>query len=179
MSKDDSKYFDNGNEGDFIVSFRHLDMVALIDKNSHNIKWYVQGKFKYQHSPRITKNGTMLIFDNHFKNERSRIVEIDIKSRKIVGYFSNKNYKFFSNTRGRIQLFDNRIFIQSSDQGEIFEIICNKNSVNISNNDCKAKYLYSSIFSGFYPFTGFSVEGKYFKDMIYIADFYNNLNFLK
>ena len=119
MSKDDSKYFDNGNEGDFIVSFRHLDMVALIDKNSHNIKWYVQGKFKYQHSPRITKNGTMLIFDNHFKNERSRIVEIDIKSRKIVGYFSNKNYKFFSNTRGRIQLFDNRIFIQSSDQ-EIF-----------------------------------------------------------
>ena len=179
LSKDDSRYFDNGNEGDFIVSFRHLDMVALIDKNSHNIKWYVQGKFKYQHSPRITKNGTMLIFDNHFKNERSRIVEIDIKSRKIVGYFSNKNYKFFSNTRGRIQLFDNRIFIQSSDQGEIFEIICNKNSVNISNNDCKAKYLYSSIFSGFYPFTGFSVEGKYVKDMIYIADFYNNLNFLK
>ena len=90
-------------------------MIALIDKKKHNIKWYVQGKFKYQHSPRITKNGTVLIFDNYYEGGRSRIVEIDIDSKEIVGYFSNKDFKFFSNTRGRIQLFDNKIFVRTFD----------------------------------------------------------------
>ena len=41
------------------------------------------------------KKGTVLIFDNYYKNKRSRIVEIDIKS-KVVGSFSNKDYKFFT-----------------------------------------------------------------------------------
>ena len=95
-----------------------------------------------------------------------------------MGYFSNKNFKFFSNTRGRIQLFDNKIFIQSSDQGEIFEIIC-EDTKYLSDEKCKSKFLYSSIFSSFYPNTGVSVEGKYVKDKIYIGDFYKKLNFFK
>ena len=164
--------------GDFLVSFRHLDMIALVDKVNYNIKWYVQGKFKYQHSPRITKNGTVLVFDNYYKSDRSRIVEIDISSREILGYFSNRNFKFFSNTRGRIQLFDDKIFIQSSDQGEIFEIIC-ENTKYLSDEKCKSKFMYSAIFSSFYPNTGSSVEGKFVKDKIYIGDFYKNLNFFK
>ena len=177
LTKQEAKYFQNGKKGDFLVSFRHLDMVALIDNEKHNIKWFVQGKFKYQHSPRITKKGTVLIFDNYYKNKRSRIVEIDIKSKEVVGSFSNKDYKFFSNTRGRIQLFDDRIFIQSSDQGEIFEIICDGTKY-LSEEKCNSKFLYSSIFSSFYQHTGVSIAGKYVKDNIYIGDFYKNLNFL-
>ena len=178
LTNQEAKFFYNGQKGDFLVSFRHLDMIALIDKKKHNIKWYVQGKFKYQHSPRITKNGTVLIFDNYYEGGRSRIIEIDIGSKEIVGYFSNKDFKFFSNTRGRIQLFDNKIFVQSSDQGEIFEIIC-EDTKYLSDEKCKSKFLYSSIFSSFYPNTGVSVEGKYVKDKIYIGDFYKNLNFFE
>ena len=178
LTKQDAKYFKNGQKGDFLVSFRHLDMVALVDRSKYNIKWYVQGKFKYQHSPRITERGTVLIFDNYYKSERSRIVEIDISSKEIVGFFSNKDFKFFSNTRGRIQLFENRIFVQSSDQGEIFEIIC-ENTKYLSDEKCKSNFLYSSVFSSFYPNTGVSNAGKYVKDKIYIGDFYKNLNFIK
>ena len=178
LSNQEAKYFENGQKGDFLVSFRHLDMVALVDKDKYNIKWYVQGKFKYQHSPRITRKGTLLIFDNYYKSRRSRIVEIEISSKEIVGYFSNKDFKFFSNTRGRIQLLDNRIFIQSSDQGEIFEIIC-EDTKYLSDEKCKSNFLYSSVFSGFYPNTGVSVAGKYVKDKIYIGDFYKNLNFFE
>ena len=105
-------------------------------------------------------------------------MEIEISSKEIVGYFSNKDFKFFSNTRGRIQLFDNRIFIQSSDQGEIFEIIC-EDTKYLSDEKCKSNFLYSSVFSGFYPNTGVSVAGKYVKDKIYIGDFYKNLNFFE
>ena len=118
----------------------------------------------------------MLVFDNYFKNKRSRIVEIDIKSKKILGFYSGKNKNFYSNTRGRIQLLDDRVFIQSSDQGEIFEIICD--SEFLSNETCISNYLFSGVFSGFYPNTNFSVNGEYIKDQIYIGDFYKNLKFL-
>ena len=57
-------------------------MIALLDGITHDIKWYVQGKFSNQHSPRITKKGTLLVFDNYYENKRSRIVEIDIKSKE-------------------------------------------------------------------------------------------------
>tara|TARA_B100001142_G_scaffold295926_1_gene317238 strand:+ start:1454 stop:2761 length:1308 start_codon:yes stop_codon:yes gene_type:complete len=175
---DDNKanHFINGKKGDILVSLRHLNMIALLDGITHDIKWYVQGKFSNQHSPRITKRGTLLVFDNYYENKRSRIVEIDIKSKEILGFYSGKNKNFFSNTRGRIQLLDDKIFIQSSDQGEIFQIICNSKFLN--NETCSSKYLFSGVFSGFYPNTGFSVNGEYIKDQIYIGDFYKNLKFL-
>ena len=94
-----------------------------------------------------------------------------------MGFFSGTKYKFYSVTRGRIQIVDDRLFVQSSDQGEIFEIICSQKILN--NEKCHSNYIFSSIYSGFYPNTGFSVNGKYVKDMIYIGDFYKEkLEFL-
>ena len=170
LDKSKASFFENGKSGDMLVSFRHLNMITLIDKDSHSIKWYVQGKFKNQHSPRVTNRGTILVFDNNFEDKKSRIVEINIKDKNIKGYYSGDKYNFYSHTRGRIQLIDERIFVQSSDQGEIFEIICSDKF--LSNKTCKSNYVFSAIFSGFYPNTGSSVKGKYIKDMIYIGDFY-------
>ena len=49
----------------------------------------------------------------------------------------------------------------------------------LNNEKCRSNYIFSSIYSGFYPNTGFSVNGKYVKDMIYIGDFYKEkLDFL-
>ncbi len=171
-----ANFFNNGKKGDMLVSLRHLDMIALIDKDNYDLKWYIQGKFKNQHSPRVTDKGTLLVFDNHFESKKSRIVEIDIKTKDIVGYYSGDQYIFFSSTRGRIQLFDEKIIVQSSDQGEIFEISCISKFLN--NNDCKSKYLFSSVFSGFYPNTGSSVTDGYIKDQIYIGDFYKKNSFI-
>ena len=117
-----------------------------------------------------------MVFDNYYKPDRSRIVEIDIVSKKIVGFYSGKNENFYSNTRGRIQLFEDRVFVQSSDQGEIFEIICDSKFLN--DKTCKSNYLFSGVFSSFYPNTGFSVDGNYTKDQIYIGDFYKDLEFI-
>ncbi len=176
LNETKAKFFNKGKKGDMLVSLRHLDMVALIDKDTHDVKWHVQGKFKNQHSPRVTEHGTLLVFDNHFKSQKSRIVEIDISTKDVVGYYSGVDSKFYSTTRGRIQLLNNRIFVQSSDQGEIFEILCN--SKFLSDNNCKSKYLFSAVFSGFYPNTGSTVDGGYIKDQIYIGDFYKKLKFI-
>ena len=172
-----ASFFENGKKGDILISLRHVNMLALLDKDTHDIKWHVQGLFSHQHSPRVTDRGTILVFDNYFKNNSSRIVEIDIKEKKILGFYSGTKYKFYSVTRGRIQIIDDRLFVQSSDQGEIFEIIFFGKILN--NEKCQSNYIFSSIYSGFYPNTGFSVNGKYVKDMIYIGDFYKEkLDFL-
>ena len=176
LDQDKANYFVDGKKGDILISLRHLNMIALLDKDTHEVKWFVQGKFVYQHSPRVTNRGTVMVFDNYYKPDRSRIVEIDIVSKKIVGFYSGKNENFYSNTRGRIQLFEDRVFVQSSDQGEIFEIICDSKFLN--DKTCKSNYLFSGVFSSFYPNTGFSVDGNYTKDQIYIGDFYKDLEFI-
>ncbi len=79
-----ASFFENGKKGDILISLRHVNMLALIDKDTHDIKWYVQGLFSHQHSPRVTDRGTILVFDNYFKKNSSRIVEIDIKEKKNI-----------------------------------------------------------------------------------------------
>ena len=64
---------------------------------------------------------------------------------------------------------DGRIFIQSSMQGEIFEIICE----NEFFNNCSENYLYSAVYSYTYPGNIYTKEGKFKKDNIFIGDFYD------
>ena len=134
-----------------------------------------------QHSPRITNNGTLLIFDNMFKRKGqeeyvSRILEIDIETKKILGYFDDFKGNFYSQTRGRIQIINDRIFVQSSSQGEIFEIKCDSKYLN---NKCQSEYLYSAIYSDFYNHNIYNDRGEK-NDQMYLGDFYEaELLFLK
>ena len=100
-----------------------------------------------------------------------------IKENKIEDFYYNKKKKFYSSLKGRINLKDGRIFIQSSMQGEIFEIICE----NKFFNNCSEKYLYSAVFSYNYPTSHYTKDGMFKKDSIFIGDFYNRkeINFFK
>ena len=133
-------YFTNGKIGDLLVSLREIDAVVLMDKDTYDIKWITRGNFTRQHSPRITNKGTILIFDNQSSlppNGVSRIVEIDIKTNKLVGFYEATNDNFFeSENRGRLQIVDNRIFVQEHNQGRLFELICNSQYIS---NSCKQK----------------------------------------
>ena len=132
--------FTNGKIGDLLVSLREIDAVVLMDKDTYDIKWITRGNFTRQHSPRITNKGTILIFDNQSSlppNGVSRIVEIDIKTNKLVGFYEATNDNFFeSENRGRLQIVDNRIFVQEHNQGRLFELICNSQYIS---NSCKQK----------------------------------------
>lgn len=50
--------------GDLIVSMRDLHLVAAIDGSTHGWKWVVSGRTVRQHSPRLTTDGGILVFDN-------------------------------------------------------------------------------------------------------------------
>jgi len=126
----------------------------LLDKHTHRAKWYVFGKntggFTRQHDPRITDRGTIMLFDNlgsDVENGQSRVVEIDIKSRKMVGVYEAKDGGYFhSKVRGKVFLLDNRVYVQQQARKK------NK-PVTMFILDCPGKYISNKckrteIFSG-------------------------------
>ena len=166
--------------GNLILSFRSLDTVIMFNPNNNKINFIITDFFKEQHSPRISESGHLLVFDNLWQHEnknKSRIVKVNIKENKIEDFYYNKKNFFYSRVKGRINLKDGRIFIQSSMQGEIFEIICE----NEFFDNCSENYLYSAVYSYTYPSNIFTKEGKFKKDNIFIGDFYDRkeINFLK
>ena len=166
--------------GSLILSFRSLDSVIMFDPNNNKINFIITDLFTQQHSPRISNSGHLLVFDNQWQHENktiSRIVRINIKKNKIEDFHYNKDKNFYSSIKGRINLIDDRLFVQSSVQGEIFEIICE----NKFFNNCSEKYLYSAVFSYNYPTSHYTKDGMFKKDSIFIGDFYNRkeINFFK
>ena len=135
-----ANYFPNGKIGDIILSMAKIHTIMLIDGENFNIKWFAFGSFTRQHSPRITDKGTMLIFDNESSlpaNGMSRIIEIDIETKKLLGFYEARGKDYLDVKRGgRIQLYDNRIFILEPDHMRYFELVCNTQFIS---NQCKQK----------------------------------------
>ncbi|CAM1504161.1 Fc.00g017520.m01.CDS01 [Cosmosporella sp. VM-42] len=65
-------------EGDYLVSYRHLNCIILVDGKTSELKWIMGGKrnqfkditvngtatFSYQHQPRLTGKNRFTLFDN-------------------------------------------------------------------------------------------------------------------
>ena len=166
--------------GNLILSFRSLDTIIMLNPNNNKINFIITDLFEAQHSPRISDSGHLLVFDNqwlHIDKNKSRIVKINIIKNEIENFYYNKKELFYSPIKGRINLKDGRIFIQSSMQGEIFEIICENGFFD----NCSENYLYSAVYSYTYPSVTYTKDGKFKKDNIFIGDFYNHeeIDFLK
>lgn len=133
------KYFVNANIGDFLISLRNINSVVLIDHKTKKIKWVYNNELIEQHSPQFTERGTLLIFNNKgskIKKGQSRIDEIDIRNKTIVGVFDGFKNNFYSEKRGRIQYLNQRIFVQESQKSNMFEIVCNEKFIS---NKCTKK----------------------------------------
>ena len=155
------------NKEDLILSFRNINTIIFYDYKRSSIKHIVYNLFDKQHSPRINKDGFLYVFDNNPNGKSSKIVKINLKNNTINSIFESK--KFISGLRGRIQFFNDKLFIQSSGQGEVFEIICEYELFN----NCEQNYVYSSNFSFFYPSDMYDSTKTFKKDAIYLADFYD------
>ena len=96
ITSNDKKFFDNANEGDYLLSLHTINALVLVDHKSLKVKWYLRDEFRRQHSPNISKNGMLLIFDNEGSDEKfgeSRIVQFDLKKNKFNSDFDgNENF---------------------------------------------------------------------------------------
>lgn len=86
--------------GDLLISLRNIDLVAVLDAQTHEIKWWQQGPWFGQHDPDFEADGRIYVFNNATERYRSDIVAIDPVTRKAERYFSEGPLKFYSQYMG-------------------------------------------------------------------------------
>ncbi len=127
IDAEEAKYFPHVRAGDVLVSFRELNMVAILDPGQKKIVWALRGPWIGQHDPCILPDGDILMFDNngHFgPGGRSRDIEINPKTGAIVwNYAGDRQHIFQSIIRGGQQRLPNGDTLITEEQaGTLLEV---------------------------------------------------------
>jgi hypothetical protein len=115
--------------GDIMVSMRNLATVAVLDRETWRMKWFMTGPFFGHHDPDFLPNGNILLYDNRITGDRpelgySRVLEIDPGTREIVWeYAGTDEDPMYSSLGGKVQLLPNGNVLAVEPQGgRIIEI---------------------------------------------------------
>ncbi len=112
-------------KGNIMVSILWLNTIFIIDMESEKMVWAMgSGMWTRQHQPELLKNGNMLIFNNIYKPDASRVIEFEPFTQKIVWDFKgdSKN-SFYSMTCGSNQRLPNdNTLITETDNGRVIEV---------------------------------------------------------
>ena len=111
--------------GDFLVSVRELNTIAVIDPDAGILRWHWgPGQLQRQHHATMLANGNIMLFDNGTQRGSSRIVELDPRTRIIEWeYRGEPPEAFFSHSRGGVQALPNgNILVTESNKGHVFEL---------------------------------------------------------
>lgn len=106
-------------DDNFVISFRNIDSVIKIDRNSGEIIWILGGKadqfgltveqkFSRQHFARITENGTITVFDNGCSEQQTRVVEytLDEERMELLEFYEGQVDGVYSGALGSTQRLD-------------------------------------------------------------------------
>lgn len=151
----------------FLLSFRDINTIAIFDFDNEKFLWSVTGLTRSQHSPRLLKNGNILVYDNYTYEHNgsnfgiSSLKEINIKTKKIVSSFSGNEKKNLATIRrGRLQIKDDTVYVLASDQEKFYEVKCTSKRRDILLSNCNIELIYS-----------FS-QNKLFENTIFMSDLY-------
>jgi hypothetical protein len=134
-----SQHHDFADPGDFLVSLRRPDSVAIIDRDTRRVKWALTGAFLRQHDPDLLPDGSILVFDNRtdksqFNGARhlvepqrfgySRVVQLNPETQQILwSYEGTPERPFYTSIHGgQQQLPNGNVLITESEGGRVFEI---------------------------------------------------------
>ena len=124
-SANDLTALDNG---DFLVSFRVLDTVVMVDRGTGKFSWkWGRGEISHQHHPTQLSNGHILLLDNgaHRRGlSYSRVIEVDPDSNQVVWeYRGDPLSSFFTHfTGGAERLTNGNTLICEGYEGRMFEV---------------------------------------------------------
>lgn len=135
-AEDDRHEWTHGNtvaelaDGNLLVSFRNISLVAIVDRQSGEIVWRLgHDVLAQQHDPRELENGNILIFDNGTHRSDSpltfsRVIEVDRASREILWeYRDDPAQNFYSAyISGAQRLPNGNTLITEGAFGRIFEV---------------------------------------------------------
>ena len=115
-------------DGDIWISFRRLNTIALIDRQTRKLKWeHRDDSWGLQHDCEPLENGNITLFangSNTTANPFSRVIEFDPRTRKSVWEYRGKPaYTFFSpHISGAQRLASGNTLICEGQWGRIFEV---------------------------------------------------------
>lgn len=117
------------NDGNVLLSFRHLDTILIVDRSSGDILWHQRDlTWGHQHNADMLPNGNITLFANGMNNLHqplhSRALELDPKSGEIVWqYIDPQRWTFFSPVMSGIQRLENgNSLICEAINGRVFEV---------------------------------------------------------
>jgi hypothetical protein len=114
-----------GRRGDFLLSIRELDLLAVVDPEGSAVRWsWGEGEIESQHHASLTPRGSVLVFDNGIRRGFSRVLEIDPVGRRIVWEQRGEPPdSFYSRRMGGCQALENgNLLVTASEQGHVFEV---------------------------------------------------------
>ena len=111
-------------EGNLLISFRNLDLLAIIDPSSRAVVWAAAGRWRQQHQPTLLDDGAMLVFSNFDGPGRSAVIEFDpLTGEELWDYAPSERGVFFSSALGTCQrLPGGNTLITESHAGRAFEV---------------------------------------------------------
>jgi len=115
-------------DGDVLVSFRHLDTIMIVDRNTGDIAWSKTDRsWGHQHHAEMLANGNITLFANGMNNLlqplHSRAIELDPGTGETVWqYIDLQRWTFFTPFMGGVQrLANGNTLICESLNGRVFE----------------------------------------------------------
>lgn len=111
--------------GQLLLCFRHQDRIAVLDLQRGEFVWsFGQDVLSGPHDAQVLDNGHLLVFDNGLVHGRSRGLEIDALSGRIVWqYQADPPQSFFTASKGSIErLANGNTLLAESDRGRVFEV---------------------------------------------------------
>ena len=114
-------------DGDWLVSLREVDIVAVLAAGGREVRWAQRGPFHRQHEPSLLPDGRMLLFDNQGgsagRSRRSRVVALDPRVSSIETLWPPPGMTFSSQQMGTVARLENgNLLAIESERGAAFEI---------------------------------------------------------
>lgn len=118
-------------EGDLLVSLRNMNLVAVIDRRSHEIKWSVRGPWMHQHDPDFTESGRISVYNNNFVSDknpglyqkRSNIITVDPATGQFQILLDEDGPYYYSARMGRHEwITPNIVQVVIPGEGRVIEV---------------------------------------------------------
>lgn len=128
LNEQNAHFIPGAKAGDVLLSFRHLNMLAVMDLDKNTIVWALRGSWQGQHDAKLLPNGHILLFDNDgglMQHGKSRVLELDPVTGGILWSFdgSDADPLDSSENRGGAQrLPGGNTLISESTAGRILEV---------------------------------------------------------
>ena len=112
-------------KGDWLITIRNLDRVLIVDPEKEEIVWqWGENIIDMPHHATFLQGDKILLLDNGAHQKSSRVIELDLRSKRIIWQYGRKpGQEFFTGTGGSAQRLPNgNTLIAETNSGHVFEV---------------------------------------------------------